>query len=180
MLSRKTRRYSLAAIVLLFVSGCVRESADGPNQIFTYELWVPFSVLFSGLVAAPAGWFLRKTSARLGWGLLIAGLVATLFFTPSLFRDRAVVADTAFSLRTGIWGLTAVHDVKYDDLKRIRIISEEVSGRRGSSRTNYYLLCERSDGTTEKIPVSNNVAQAAAPYFLKKASARGIPVVDET
>jgi hypothetical protein len=180
MVNRKPLHCFVVAILLLFVSGCVHENTDGATQTFAYELWVPLSVLLAGLVAAPAGWFLRETSSRFGWGLLIIGPVAAIFFAPSLFRDRAVVDDTAMSLRTGIWGLTSVHDVKYDDLKQIRIISEEVSGRRGSKRTNYYLLCERNDGTTAKVPVNNKVAQAAAPHFLQKASDRGIPIVDET
>jgi hypothetical protein len=178
--NRRSLYCLIAAILLVFLSGCVHENTDGPTQTFTYELWVPLSVLLAGLVAAPAGWFLRKVSARFGWGVLIIGPVAAIIFAPSLFRDRAVVDDTGLSLRTGIWGLTSVHEVKYDDLKQVRISSEEVRGRRGSKRTNYYLLCERNDGTTAKIPVNNKVAQAATPHFLKNASDRQISIVDET
>jgi len=170
----------LAAVVLSGASGCVHESSDGPTRTFTYELWVPASVLIGGLAAAPAGWFLRKSSARFGWGLLFVAPIAAIFFAPSLFLDRAVVDDNTFSLRTGIWGLTAVHEVRFDDLKTVRIIAEETSGRNGSKRKNYYLICERIDGSTSKVPVNNNVAQAAAPRFLEKIADRGIPIQDET
>lgn len=180
--NRMSRRVHcfIAVMVLLTLGGCVHEKVDGSTQSFTYELWVPLSALVVGIVAAPAGWFLRKTSQRFGWGLLIIGPLAAIFLAPSLFRDRAVVDDSGFSLRTGIWGLTAVHEVRFEELQRVRIISEEVTGRRGSKRTEYFLLCERKDGTTAKVPVNNKVAQAAAPHFLKRVSDHGIPIADET
>lgn len=147
---------------------------------FTYQFWVPLSVFLGGIVATGVGWFGRKSSSRFGWGLFAVGIIGTLVFAPSTLRDRAVVDDDGFSLRTGIWGLTAVHDVKFQDLKMVRITSEEVRGRRGSKRTNYYMMCERKDGTTAKVPINAKVAQAALPYFVEKASQRGIPIVDET
>jgi hypothetical protein len=145
----------LAVILVAGIGGCVRETTEGSARVFTYEAWVPLSVLLGGIVAAPAGWFLRGASARFGWALLVMGPVAAVFFAPSLFRDRAAVDDNLFTLRSGIWGLTAVHEVEIDDLKQIRIISEVSRGRRGSKRTNYYLLCERNDGTTAKVPMNN-------------------------
>lgn len=179
-MNRKSCFYLIVTILLLPLCGCVDEAIDGSTQTFTYEWWVPLTVLFGGLVAAPAGWFLRNLSARIGWGLLIAGPIAAIFFAPSLFRDRVVVDDSRFSVRTGIWGFTAVHEVKYDDLKQVRITFEETRGRRGSKRKNYYLVCERKDGSSAKVSVNNDVALAAAPAFLKKVSDRNIPIVDET
>jgi hypothetical protein len=136
--------------------------------------------MLGGVAAFLVGWKFRTTSARFGWGLLILGPVAAIFFAPSLFRDRATLDDTSFSLRTGIWGLTSVHEVKFDELKQVRIVSEEVRGRRGRRRTNFYLLCERNDGTTAKVPVNNRVAEAAAPHILQSVADHGIEVVDET
>jgi hypothetical protein len=177
---RSLIRVGLAAFLLLGLCGCVREDVNGSTITFTNELWVPLVVLLGGIVAAPVGWLLRKRSGRLGWGLLIISPVTVLGFVPSLFLDRAVVDDTHFSLRTGIWGMTAVHDLKFNDLSRVRLISEQTTGRRGSKRTNYYLMCERKDGTSAKVPLGNKVAETAAPYFVERASALKIPVVDET
>ncbi|HEY1784917.1 MAG TPA: hypothetical protein VGG30_05180, partial [Pirellulales bacterium] len=135
------------AILLAVVGGCVQESTDGATQTFSYELWLPVCVLLGGIVAAPAGWYLREYSGRLGWALLIGGPIAAIFFAPSLFRDRAIIDDAGFSLRTGIWGLTAVHEVKFDDIKVVRVTAEEVTGRRGRKETKVYMICERKDGT---------------------------------
>jgi hypothetical protein len=177
------RQVSLGCLALFFlgmVSGCVREHTDGPVQSFTYEMWVPLSVFLGGIVAAPVGWLIRNASSRLGWGLLIIGPIAAIFFAPSLFFDRAVIDESKFSVRTGIWGMTSVYEVKFDELVSVSIVSEEVRGRRGSKRTNYFLLCQRGSGISEKIPVNNNVSEAAAPHFLKRVAERGIPVLDET
>lgn len=180
MMSRHSLYYFVIAILVLSLTGCVQESSDGAGRIFTYQLWVPLSVLLVGVAGGVGGWFLREQSARIGWGLLIMGPLAAVFFAPSLLRDRAVVNDNKFSVRTGIWGLTAVHEVKLANLKQVRIISEQVRGRRGSKRTNYYLLCEGSDGATSKVPVNNAVSEAAAPHFLKRVADLGIPILDET
>ena len=171
---------ALPALLLLGVSGCVREDVNGSTITVTNELWAPFLALMGGVAAAPAGWFLRKKSNRIGWGLLIFSPILVVGIAPSLFLDRAVVDDTHFSLRTGIWGLTAVHDVKFADLSGIRLISEETTGRRGRKRTNYYLLCERKDGTSAKVPLANQVAETAAPYLIERAKALNVPIVDET
>ncbi|MBI3861172.1 MAG: hypothetical protein HY290_04685, partial [Planctomycetia bacterium] len=164
----RTFRYvSLAAFLLLGLSGCVKEEVHGSTITVSNELWVPLVTLLGGIVAAPIGWYLREKTARIGWGLLILSPVVVIGFVPSLFLDRAVVDDAHFSLRTGIWGLTAVHDVKFSELSRVRLISEESRGRRGSKRTNYYLLCERKDGTSAKVPLGNKVAETAAPHLIE-------------
>jgi len=170
----------LAAFLLLGLSGCVREDVDGSTFTYSNELWVSLVTLLAGVAAAPAGWYLRKQSARFGWGLLILSPFIVVGMAPSLYLDRAVVDDTHFSLRTGFWGMTAVHDVNFADLSRVRLIAEESTGRRGSKHTNYYLLCERKDGTSAKVPIGNKVAETAAPRLIEGAKAQNVPIVDET
>jgi hypothetical protein len=177
---RSFRHVVIAAFLLLGLSGCVQEDVNGSTITFTYAFWVPLLTLLGGLVAAPAGWYLRSKSARFGWGLLIISPIVVAGIAPSLYLDRADIDDTHFSLRTGIWGMTAVHDVKFNDLSRVRLILEESTGRRGSKRINYYLLCERKDGTSAKVPLGNKVAETAAPYLVARVKALNVPLVDET
>ncbi|MES2794184.1 MAG: hypothetical protein V4719_31515 [Planctomycetota bacterium] len=179
-MQRRVLRIAFAAILLAGLSGCVQETVTGTNHIYTYELWVPLSTLLAGIVAIPAGWFLREKSSRFGWGLLIFGPIAAIFFAPSLFRERATVDDSGFTLRSGIWGMTAVHEVKFAELQKVRITSEETRGRRGAKRTNYYFLCECRNGTSAKVPMNNEVVKAAGPYFVTKLAELKIPIVDET
>ncbi|MBS0262960.1 MAG: hypothetical protein JSS02_13530 [Planctomycetes bacterium] len=177
---RRHRWLVCVAVVLLSCSGCVREDVSGSTVTCTNELWVPLVVFLGGLVAGPVGWYLRDRSARFGWGLLILSPVVIVGFVPSLLMDKAIVDDTHFSLRTGIWGLTAVHDVKYSELSSVSLISEEKRGRYGAKNTSYYLMCQRKDGSSSKVPLGNKVAETAAPYFLHHVQELKIPVIDQT
>ena len=180
LVKRKSAIYLTIASLILLTSGCVDESVDGSVRTYTYELWVPLTILVGGLLAAIWGWFLRDTFGRYGWALLIGGPIAALFFAPSMFFDRAVVSDTSYSLRTGIWGMTATHEVEYEDLQLILVTSEEKRGRRGRRTTHYYLRCKRKDGTEAKVPLGNKISEAAAPYFLEQAAELGVPILNQT
>jgi hypothetical protein len=177
-----TSRYCswrLIALVslLLVVGGCVRESKIDGKQVYQYEYWVPLTTLVLGLAAIPAGWFLRQKNGRFGWGLLILGPVAAIFFAPSLFRDRVTVGPDGFHVRTGIWGLTAVHEVVFADITQIRITAEKVSTRRGQ-KTNYFMNCDAKSGGSSKVPINNAVTEEAADAILQQATDHDIPILD--
>ena len=76
------------------------------------------------------------------------GPIAILFIAPSLLRDRVVVDDAGFHSRAGVWGLTAVHDVAYGDVKKARVISDMTTAR----RDKYSILCEMKGGWTVTFP----------------------------
>ena len=179
-MKRNLPHYIFACLVLAALTGCVQKSANGSSHVFTYEIWVPLLVLMGGIVGAPAGWFVRHASARLGWGLLILAPIGAIFFAPSLFMEKVVVHDDALTVRSGIWGMTANHDVKFDNVQMVRLTSEEVRGRRGRKTTNYYLVFVQKDGSQAKVSINNNVTEAAAPLILEKMDDREIPIINET
>lgn len=169
-----------AGLLIIVCSGCVRESTEGAETVFQYELWLPVIVLLAGVVASPAGWMLRKRSARLGWILMIGGPVAALLFAPSLYRDRVTVSDEGFHVRTGIWGLTAVHDVRFSQVRSITITAEETVGRRGRKKITHYFVCDLKVGGQAKVPINNGVTEAAGESILAHAAAQNIPIIDQT
>lgn len=173
-------RVLLGASLLVLISGCVRESVDGDRQQFTYELWLSGLVLVGGIVAIPAGLALRKRIPRLGWSLLIGGPLAAFGFAPSLFFEKVTLNDKTLHVQSGIWGMTAIHSVSLDDLKSVRLIVEHSTGRKGRKVQKYYLMCDLKSGGSSKIPVNNNVTEAAAPHFIQRVRERGIPVYDQT
>ena len=142
----------------------MRETTEGATTTFRYELWVPICAFLGGLVAVPAGLVLRQKSTRYGWALIILGPLAAVFLAPSVFLDRVVVDDAGIHSRTGIWGMTAVHDLKIADVSAVKIVSETSSTRRGGKKTNYFFLCEsRHQRVREVLPVNNAVAAPPAP-----------------
>lgn len=166
-------------VVLITISGCVREAAEGDRITFTYELWVPMVAVVIGVAATVLGWMIRNKAGRKGWGLVIVAPIATILLAPGLYGDIAVLDKDSFHLRTGIWSMTAVHDVRFDDVTKIRITTEVTTGRRGRN-VNHYFVCERKDGTQAKIPIVNQLVKGAAPLILAIAQKREIPVIDET
>ena len=167
-------------LLLFACAGCVRESTEGATSVFQYELWVPVSVLLAGIAAAPAGLAVRMRSARLGWVLLIGGPLAAVMFAPSLYRDQVTVSDEGFHVRTGIWGLTAVHDVRFAEVSSLSITAEETVGRRGRKKTTHYFVCDLKQGGQVKVPINNGVTEAAAKSILEHAAGHEIPILNET
>jgi hypothetical protein len=164
--------------VIATQAGCVRESVGEDGKTFTYELYVPALLFVGGIAAAVAGWYLR--SGRFGWVLMIGGVVSTLGFAPSMFLDKVTVDNNHFTIRTGIWGLTNVKDVAFDNLKTVVLTKEETRGRRGRTSTSYYLLCHCKDGTSPKVPLNNQVCDAAALDILTQIKDHNVPILDTT
>ncbi|WP_428307356.1 hypothetical protein [Lacipirellula sp.] len=179
LLARSGWRLPLLLAAVAFSTGCIRETTEGTAHVFQNELWVPIVTFLGGIAACVGGWFVKSHSERFGWAMIILGPIAAIGFAPSLYLDRAAVDDSGFSLRAGIWGMTAVHDVKYDSLRQIHLTKEESYGRRGK-KVSYYMVCDRTSGEPAKISLGNQCAEAAAPLFLDAAQARGIPITNET
>ncbi|HJT31501.1 MAG TPA: hypothetical protein VJ783_05575 [Pirellulales bacterium] len=170
-----------AAICLLIAltTGCVRETADGGEEVFQYQLWAPLALAVAGIAAAPIGWFLRERSTRFGWGLLVLGPIFALALAPSLYLERVTVGGDGFHVRSGIWGSTAVFDVDFNQLRSLRFITQTRTTRRGR-RTEEVMVCGLTTGGETRIALNNDVKRAAVKAIVQQAAARGIQVVDET
>ena len=173
-MNRRPTQFLILTALILSITGCVSEHTSGSTQTFTYEWWLPLSVILGGIVAAPLGWVLRSKSERYGWGLLIAGPLFAVFGA-FLYSERAVLDDSKFVTSR----LFNSHEVKFDTLKLLRISTEIETGRRGRKETKIYVTCTRADGTTAKIGVTNAVLEAAIPKFIEKVAERGIQIINE-
>lgn len=176
-LNRRGWKFGLLAVFLLFgAAGCVQESTVNGEHIFKYALWVPLLVLFGGFVAAPGGWFLREKNSRLGWGLMILGPFAALFMAPSLFMERVGVGDDGFRVRT----ISSDKEVKFAEIRQIRVTAEVSRGRRGSTTTNYYYNWDLKAGGSTQVGINSALMKDAMPSILQQVSAHDIPILDET
>ena len=171
-------RKAFVCLALLFLCGCIDDRNVNGGRLISYQLWVPAGVMAVGLVAIPIGLILRRKLAWAGWSLMIIGPIAAIVMAPSLYRDRVEISDDRLFVRTGIWGLTAVHDVEFAKLKQIRITAEVVRDK-NSTRTNYFYNCDTAAGVV-KVPVNNALTQYAAPLILESVRKRGIPIQDAT
>lgn len=163
------------AILLCLTVGCVSSEVDGRTTTYTYEIWAPLTVLVGGVTALPFGVLLLKRIKRLGIVVLISGLIAAVMVAPSMFRDQVIVSDEDLHLRTGFWGLTAVHHVQFADVESVTFEREVKRGRRGRKRVSEFLLFQTRQGVA-RVPVSNRLTRAAMEDIIARLGKRGIAV----
>ena len=173
-------RTASAMLLLCFVTGCVEEIIDGSTHTYTYERWIPTLILLGGLVSISFGLALRRrSSSLLRFALLVVLPFAAFTFGPSMYFERWVVGDKQLSVRTGFWGME-VEGIVYDKLASVRCFADTTTGHRNRSHTTYYMEFTNRDGTSAKVPLDGHCSKAAAVEFLRQATARDIPVHDET
>jgi hypothetical protein len=155
-------------------SGCYEKVVQGDESVYRFAGWVGIVVIAAGLVGIPAGWLLRRWSAK--WGFVLMGMspLLLILIAPAMYSDRVVVGPDGFHARYGIWFSPRVHDVRFDTLKEIR----RVGVRNSKGRINYELHCVRKDGEVEAIAIGDLVVKAV-PEILSRAKARHVPVIIE-
>ena len=168
----------LFACVLCATNGCVKETLDGDTSVFAFEWWVPWTVLFGGIVGFVAAVLIRNWASRWGWGLMIVAPLIMAFIVPGLFIDHVSVNDQRFTLHTGFWFMPTVHEVPFAELSQIDLTQEERKTRRGTS-TSYYLVCHRKSGGIDKVPVGDLMKRGPAEKIISIANAHGIPIVGQ-
>jgi hypothetical protein len=93
--------------------------------------------------------------------------------------ESTTVDPDGFHVKTGIWGMTAEHQVRYDDLQNVHLTKEEGRGRRGRKTTKYYMVCRRKDGSQAKVPLGNSLVEKALIQIFTGMAAHHIDVVNE-
>jgi hypothetical protein len=158
----------------LLLAGCATKSVSDAGATFHYQWWLPIGILLGCLVFVPIGWFVRTQSDRIGWGLLIVGVLG-LLIAPMLFFERTHVNDQGVDVHSGIYGMTANLNVNFDSVNSIRVAQEETGGRR--SRQIEVLYFDMKGGESARFPLNNDVKIEAGKEIVARAAKRGIPVV---
>jgi hypothetical protein len=160
------------SFALIGISGCIKREADGGTAVYRMENWIIAATALGGILAAPAGWALRKRSARFGWALLILGPLAVVFLVPAMLAERVKVDADHFE-RTALPGQDK-HDIKFDDLAGIEYKTEQsFSGRRRTTKHVFILTYKQKP--PERLTLGT-LLQAAAPEIAERARAKGVMV----
>ena len=99
-----------------------------------------------GLAVTAQGWYGKDGWIKSGWLVVVIGLFIVFVFAPSLLLDRTVVNQHGFSKRGGLWGLTVSHDIKFADMRVMRLTTDKVRDRIFSTSTRRYLVCDFKTG----------------------------------
>lgn len=170
---------SLLLMTILFgLAGCSQKTQEGDTAVYTFALWVLAALGLGGAGAVVAGWFLRGSSPRAAWPLLIGGVLTLATFLPAMALERIAISPDGFSIRTGMWFNLKHHEVQFDKLSAIEFGQEQRRTRRGGTRTSQFMLCREKQGTAEKITIDDFMKDGALDEMLAAAKKRGVPIVD--
>ncbi len=166
-------------VIALLCAGCVQETRNGDSVKYTYQLWVPLSILAGGIGGLLLGGVLWSFQNRYKWTLIVIGLIGVLI-GPAMFLDHATVDPQGFSIRTGIPYFAATETVKFDDVQQVRQTKRVTRGRRGRKTTNYYYEFDLKSGQTVAVNVTGNELRMQARRRIDdQLTARNIDVVDD-
>lgn len=178
-MSNSQRPLWLLLLLLLSLTGCVKEKTDGDTIRITYEIWVWFSLFFGGIAISVVGWVLRRLSERFGWLMMLGGAAGALYFGPTTFLENASLSPTKFNLNTGFYASNHF-EVTLDELQSATVIMEETRGKRGRKKKHYYLVCTEKNGKQNKLPLSNAIFEKAMPHLRDRIRERGIDIIDHS
>jgi hypothetical protein len=159
--------YALPALCLL-LTGCTQEIVDGKKLTIKFELWVIIALVLVGLALLVAGFFVRQSSSKYGWIMMILGPVVAFLIAPGMYNDYVIIDDDHFELNTGFWFAPTQHNVQFSKVNEIEIKSE-----RTGKRTSTYMYCKMNNGTIEKVPVGTLMKESAMNQILERMKKNG-------
>lgn len=123
---------------------------EAQTEVFRHNPWVILLVFFGGGIALfIAFWLLRSgRKRRLGWGLLVMGIVAESLLGPCLISDRIDVSPTSYHIRVGFW--FAPNEWRFD-YKDVEFITDDYRVDTKGRRHTIWKVQLRS-GEALKVP----------------------------
>lgn len=138
-----------------------------------YRLWVYASIFLVAGIVAIAGWFYRKSDAR----ILIIGVCIFVLLAPTFMLDGATIDETGMTLQTGIWSGSS-HQFRYDDIQAVHLTETTHKSRDGVVEHHESMYCDTANGSTEEVRVSARISKTAFKHFIREIERRKIPIVD--
>ena len=181
-MSKNLSRWGRLALVTLAVglcAGCVQETKNGDGYQFTYELWVPLSVMGGGILCLLIGGILWAFRNGYKWTLIVLGAIGTLV-GPAMFFEYAEVDPQGFTIRTGIPYFASPESVQFDDVQGVRETKKVTRRRRGGKATNYYYEFQLKSGQTISVNMTGNDLRRRAKIRIdQQLTDRSIDVVED-
>ena len=122
--------------------------SEAQTEILRHSTWVILAVFVGGVAALLISLWLLRTGRkrRLGWGLLVLGVVAEGLLGPGLINDRIIVSPTSFELRVGFWFAPTVRRFEYKD---VEFITDVYRHDRKGRRKTYWSVQFKNGGALE-------------------------------
>jgi hypothetical protein len=152
-----------------------KEVQDG-GEVISFATWVVVLAVLVGVLAVPLGWLIARRNRVAGYLILVASPIAAVVFAPMLASDRVAYDADHFEAHYGLWWSPSEFNIRFADLREIRIVSKE-SWNRGRKSTSYFLDCVMKTGETQQVSVGT-LMQEVVDEILARARKRGVPVIN--
>ncbi|HWE40500.1 MAG TPA: hypothetical protein VG406_28390 [Isosphaeraceae bacterium] len=172
---RTSARLGAVALIAL-MAGCVKEEVRGDTSVFAFNWWMAGLAFAGGLLAVPIGLVIRHKAQWPGWVLaFILGPCLIFGIAPAMVLDRATVDQDHFEVRYGFWFAPHRVNVKFEDLRRMRL-STQAKGLGRRRRIQRSMDLTFKSGQTQRVSVGD-LLQRAAPRIVERAEAKGVIVM---
>jgi hypothetical protein len=167
-------RLWLAAPAILLLAGCHERTVQGDTATYSFATWVVVTVFAASVVALVVA---IGTGAARKWKptifLAIGSLAGFLLFGPSMATDRIRLSDHTLELETGIWFAPTKHNIDFDQVKTMTLVTRG-SGRRRSQDLVFQL--KRGGGVT--VPLGD-LMKTALDEIAKRVQERGVEILPD-
>ena len=177
-IATRGRLAAASLVLLLCATGCIDRDVSGDQTTYDYAWWVPATLLLVSVVAFPAGLFLRRHSGRMGIGLMILSPILAVLIFPATILDKVKVDSQHFETHYGFWFSPSKHNVRFDDLSEMRLVTYETRTRRGGRRQKQKLVCVHKSPAPQDTVELGTLVKEAAPEILRRAAERGVAITE--
>jgi hypothetical protein len=190
-LACKTFGLVMSISMVSVIAGCYDHVRNGDQSKYQFAWWVGLTLMAGSLVCIPVGWLMYNWVDRIGdtilgipvgealrrwtsrWGIMMmgGGVLVLVLLVPSMYTDRVLVDANHFEGANGLWFYPSLHNLNFQDLHEIRLITQH-----GSRRTSFVLQCKARDGQVTELKVGTLLEQAV-PEILARAMVKGVAIV---
>ena len=110
--------------------------------------------------------------------LLIGGILAALGST-SCYFEKIVISPTEITDTTGVWGSRTIK-IQLHELNKVELIKEVEGIGSRNQKTNFFLLCSLKNGSSEKLPLTTKISEAALRDIVDSVKRAQVPLFDKT
>jgi hypothetical protein len=115
----------------------------------------------------------------MGIGLLILSIVLAALVFPAMILDKVRVDAQHFETHYGFWFAPSKHNVRFDDLREMKLVTYEQRTRRGGRRSKQKLVCIHKSAAPQDTVHLGTLVKEAAPEILRRAAESGVTITEE-
>jgi len=157
------------------LAGCAQRTETDAGVVVGYSILFLLLCLAIGAIGIPVGYKLTKQFPKIGWVLLVTGILVLVLGVPSYFLEKFEITKDGVSQRTSAFG-TRKASFRFEEVQSVHV--EKVLRRppRGMEYMEFIVTVAKKDGSQLKLIMDDDVSRAAADDLWNELRKRNIPL----